>query len=237
MKILIIDDERATLDMFTFLLKALGHDPITAEEGQSGLELFRQHHPPVTLTDIKMPGLDGLEVLRRIKEEDPTAEVIVITGHGDMESAVTALQLDATDFVNKPVGRAEIETALERAEERLRLTRDQAAEMRLETTSQATILRVPTAVTDRSAPLLREALEKARKSGGLVISFGHGASINGAGLDSLAKLLADCSQTNLPTAITGLPDKAWAVLERIDAASLTNRAESEEEAVALVGRG
>ena len=82
--------------------------------------MFQKEFFPIVLTDIKMPGMDGIEVLRRIKEINPEVEVIVITGHGDMESAIQSLHLGASDFITKPVSDQLLSIALERAEERLK---------------------------------------------------------------------------------------------------------------------
>mgnify|MGYP000850984796 CR=1 FL=1 len=131
MRILVIDDEVPTLKMFGLLLEALGHEPLAAESGEEGLIRFDRERPDVVLTDIKMPGIDGMDVLRALKEADPRSEVIVITGHGDTELAIEALHLDATDFINKPVRREALEHALARAEERIRLKRAKEEEIRL----------------------------------------------------------------------------------------------------------
>jgi len=81
-KILVIDDEKATLAMFRLFLEAYGYVVLTAENGTQGLEIFSKEKPDLVITDIKMPGIDGLTVLQRIKDIDPKAGVIVITGHG-----------------------------------------------------------------------------------------------------------------------------------------------------------
>jgi len=120
-KILVIDDERATLNMFHLLLGAHGYTVLTAENGVEGLEVFRKERPPIVLTDIKMPGMDGFEVLQQIKEMDSDSEVIVITGHGDMDLAIQALNLNASDFINKPIQKDALDMALRRAEERIKL--------------------------------------------------------------------------------------------------------------------
>jgi signal transduction histidine kinase len=75
--------------------------------------------PPIVLTDIKMPGMDGIELLQKIKEESPDTEVIMITGHGDMELAIRSLKFDATDFITKPINDDALEIALKRANEKI----------------------------------------------------------------------------------------------------------------------
>ena len=119
LKVLLIDDEEPIRKIVGLYLKSKGHEVITAGDGQSGIELFQQEKPPIVLTDIKMPGMDGIEVLKRIKEMTPETEVIVITGHGDMDMAIQSLQLDASDFITKPVGNEALSIALKRAAERL----------------------------------------------------------------------------------------------------------------------
>lgn len=102
-------------------LRSDGYEVLTAEDGKSGLELFEKEAPPIVLTDIKMPGMDGIEVLKRIKEISPETEVIVITGHGDMDVAIQSLQLEASDFVTKPIVDEALTVALKRAKEKLHL--------------------------------------------------------------------------------------------------------------------
>jgi anti-anti-sigma factor len=118
MKIIVIDDEKPTLSMFKLFLTAYGYDVYTAEDGKTGLSLCRNVQPDMVFTDIKMPGMDGLEVLARIRKMDLSPEVVVITGHGDMEKALRALDLGASDFINKPVERDALNAALCRAEKR-----------------------------------------------------------------------------------------------------------------------
>ncbi len=119
-KLLLIDDEEGIRKVFSISLKSDGYDVATAASGQQGIDLFQKEFFPIVLTDIKMPGMDGIEVLRRIKEINPEVEVIVITGHGDMESAIQSLQLGASDFLTKPVSNQLLSIALKRAEERLK---------------------------------------------------------------------------------------------------------------------
>jgi YesN/AraC family two-component response regulator len=113
-KILIIDDEKATLSMFRLLLGAYGFAVLTAENGKEGLEVFKKERPAAVLTDIKMPGIDGLAVLRCIKQIQPDTQVIVITGHGDRDLEKQALALDAAHFIHKPIKKEALESALKK---------------------------------------------------------------------------------------------------------------------------
>ena len=120
-KILVIDDEKATLSMFRLFLEAYGYLVLTAENGAEGLEIFTREKPAIVITDIKMPGIDGLAVLQRIKDIDPKTEVIVITGHGDADLAQRALASRAVDFIHKPINKAALDAALKKARQRLGL--------------------------------------------------------------------------------------------------------------------
>jgi PAS domain S-box-containing protein len=118
-KLLVIDDEEGIRRMLALSLSTDGYEVLTAPGGEEGIEMFKGESPPIVLTDIKMPGADGIEVLKRIKDLDPDAEVIMITGHGDMDLAIEALKLDASDFLNKPIKDDALSVALKRAEQRI----------------------------------------------------------------------------------------------------------------------
>jgi signal transduction histidine kinase/CheY-like chemotaxis protein len=102
----------------------LGYTVLTAAGVDEALELFEQKRPSIVLTDIKMPGRSGLDLLRLVKSRDPDVEVLMLTGHGDVELAVQSLKNDATDFLTKPVNDQLLEHALGRAAERLRMRRE-----------------------------------------------------------------------------------------------------------------
>ncbi|MCK5316682.1 MAG: response regulator, partial [Anaerolineales bacterium] len=93
--VLLIDDEEGIRKVMSIALRDAGYVVWIAESGEQGLEIFRRELPALVLTDIKMPGMDGIEVLRRIKAMETDSEVIIITGHGEMELAISALQLEA----------------------------------------------------------------------------------------------------------------------------------------------
>lgn len=118
-KILVIDDEKPTLSMFRLFLEAYGYNVYTAENGTEGIEIFRTEKPAIVLTDVKMPGIDGLAVLQQIKEIAPQTAVIVITGHGDTALAEQAAALDAVDFISKPIKKEALDAALEKARGKL----------------------------------------------------------------------------------------------------------------------
>jgi len=122
-QILLIDDEPDLLRVLARSLKADGHEVTTALSGPDGLSVFEGQRPAIVITDIKMPGMSGIEVLKRIKERAPEAEVVIITGHGDMDTAVEALHFGASDFVTKPFRGETLAIAIRRAEEKIDIRR------------------------------------------------------------------------------------------------------------------
>lgn len=121
--ILLVDDEPGILRVLSMDLEDRGHVVHPATDAHAALSIFNRKRPPIVLTDIRMPGIDGIGLLKRIKESEPETEVIMITGHGDMDLAVRSLQHDATDFLTKPIDFDLLDIALKRAEERLSLRR------------------------------------------------------------------------------------------------------------------
>jgi signal transduction histidine kinase len=120
-KILLVDDEEGIRKVLAISLADIGYKVFTAESGKEAFDIFRKMRPPIVLTDIKMPGMDGIELLQKIKEESPDTEVIMITGHGDIEVAIQSLKYNATDFITKPINEDSLEIALKRANEKITL--------------------------------------------------------------------------------------------------------------------
>jgi len=118
-QVLLVDDEPGILKVLGISLADRGYRVLTAESGEEALRLFHEARPEVILTDIKMPGMDGIELLKIIKEENPNTEVIMITGHGEMELAIQSLKHDASDFITKPIHDEALDIALRRAIEKL----------------------------------------------------------------------------------------------------------------------
>jgi signal transduction histidine kinase len=117
-RILLIDDEQDILDVVGLALKDAGYHVSTAPHGQAGLAVCADDPPHIVITDIRMPGISGIEVLARIKERHPPIEVIVATAFAEMDLAVQALQLDASDFITKPIAAEALLVAVERAKQR-----------------------------------------------------------------------------------------------------------------------
>jgi signal transduction histidine kinase len=126
-KILLVDDEQDIRAVLNLSLSDLGYDVLEAENGAEALRIFKTARPPIVMADIKMPGMDGIELLQKVKNENPDTEVIMITGHGDMDLAIKSLKYQATDFITKPINIDVLEIALQRARERI-LTRDKLRE-------------------------------------------------------------------------------------------------------------
>jgi signal transduction histidine kinase len=121
--ILLVDDEEGIRKVLGISLADAGYRVLAAASGEEALSTFRENNPLIVLTDIKMPGMDGIELLKIIKRESPDTEVIMITGHGDLELAIKSLQFDAADFVTKPIYDDILEIALKRAYERITMRR------------------------------------------------------------------------------------------------------------------
>ncbi len=120
-KLLLVDDEPDILRVLSISLKADGYEVMTAPSGQEALSIFGNDKPDIVITDIKMPGMNGIEVLREVKRIDDETEVIIITGHGDIDSAIEALKYGASDFINKPVRDEALSIALERAKAKIEI--------------------------------------------------------------------------------------------------------------------
>lgn len=100
-KILVIDDEQGIRDLLDALLRRKGYDVILAESGQKGLQLFRRERPDVMVLDLKMPGMDGLTVLRQVRSLNPKQPVIILTGAGTPEIEQQIRALGVTEYVEK----------------------------------------------------------------------------------------------------------------------------------------
>jgi PAS domain S-box-containing protein len=117
-KIVLIDDEEDIREVMAIALQDRGYWVETAAEGAAGIRLCGEALPQIVITDIRMPGINGLQVLETIKKQFPDIEVIVATAFGEMDLAIRALQLDASDFITKPISDDALYLALNRARDR-----------------------------------------------------------------------------------------------------------------------
>ena len=132
-RVLVADDERPIRFLMEKELPRAGCIVTQAASGEDALERLRDEEFDVVLLDLKMPGMGGMEALRRIRESGAGAEVVVLTGHPDVTTAIEAMKLGAYDYLTKPFKLAEVEVVLRRAAERRRLTRENAALRRMVT--------------------------------------------------------------------------------------------------------
>ena len=117
-KILLVDDEEEFLNTLTQRLEVRGLKVTGATRGQQAVELIDNQSFDIILLDLAMPGMDGFETLKKIKEKDPDAEIVMLSGKGSLLSGVEAIKLGAEDFLVKPVDLNDLLKRIEEAKER-----------------------------------------------------------------------------------------------------------------------
>ena len=192
--ILLVDDEEDIRDVLGISLSDIGYKVHAVENGEEAILLFKKIHPAIVLTDIKMPGMDGIELLRKVKQENPDTEVIMITGHGDMSLAIKSLKYEATDFITKPINVDALEIALKRVNERIIIKR----KLQEYTENLEELLKEKTELHDRLSSL------------GLMIgSISHGVKGLLTGLDGGIYIL----DSGLKKKDQSLIDEGWEVVK------------------------
>jgi len=177
--ILIVDDEPDIRDVLAISLMDMGYRTMEAENSARAFELFLGESPQIVVTDIKMPGGDGIQLLRKIKRENPETEVIMITGHGDMNLAVRSLKYEATDFITKPINVDALEIALNRALEKIAMRRT----LRDYTCSLEQLVREKSQLQDHLASLGLMIGSISHGMKGLLTNLDGGLYLVGSGLD------------------------------------------------------
>jgi len=156
-RILVIDDEAAIRDSLKMTLEYEGYEFIGAATGQEGLTLAEREAPDLVLLDVKMPGMDGLEVLDRLRAANDSLPVVVVSGHGTISTAVEATKKGGFDFIEKPFASDKVLVTLRNALDQ-RTLRDEnrslkrAVEIRHQMIGDSTALKEVTAAIRRAAP-------------------------------------------------------------------------------------
>ena len=235
-QVLVIDDERATLTMFNLFLSAFGYDVLLAENGKTALDLVHAHKPAIVFTDLKMPEMDGFQVLKEIKHVAPRTEVVVITGHGDMDLVVQALNLDATDFINKPIKRDALESALRRAEERLRSPSPPTCTVRFNLRQGVGYIHIQGTLNRQSREQLIQCCRKARESvdRGVLFKFMDNSAVNGTGIAELINCLSTLSQHQLPVAVVGLSENFKTIFQMVGVGRFADLVDTDEQALSAM---
>lgn len=122
LRVLFVDDESAIREVMKIELPRMGHDLILCEDGQAALKALEQHTFDAAIVDLRMPGMSGWDVIDHIKKVSPETEVVISTGHGDMDAAIQAVRRGAYDFLPKPCKLFEIAAVLKRIGDKRALT-------------------------------------------------------------------------------------------------------------------
>ncbi len=156
LRILIVEDDAGSRKLVEACLAKKDFVVKTAQSGETALGLVVEHDFDAVLLDLRLPGLDGIEILRRIRTFPQPPEVVILTGHAEIDTAVTALKLGAHDYLSKPFGMEELEQVLRKAADKRRLERDN---IRLRT---ALAHGQPLPPLVAASPAMRRVLETAR---------------------------------------------------------------------------
>ena len=182
-KVLIVDDEKSILETLSGIIEDEGHEVITASSGEKALTLFSESSPDIVLMDVWMPGMDGIETLKIMKEKNSDACVIMISGHSTIDTAVHAIKLGAYDFMEKPLALEKVTILVSRALEKQRLKKENIA-LKTSISLQWEIVGANPGIIS-----LKDKIQKAAISQGRVIIFGE----SGTGKELVARALHNSS--------------------------------------------
>src|SRR5882724_1031664 len=181
-RILIVDDEPTMTDSLKQNLAEEGYSVDTAATGAEAIELFDQGGHHLAICDLQLPDIDGLEVMRHIKDARPTTEVIVVTGHGSVAKAVEATKAGAFDFVDKPFDFEELHLRVENALKHRELLTENAS-MRRQLSTRAEYFNIIGAA--KSMQTIYETIESVAKSDANVLIVGE----SGTGKELIANAI------------------------------------------------
>ncbi len=178
-RVLVVDDESAIRRSLSGILSDEGYDAALAEDGEKALAAVRERVPDVVLLDIAMPGRDGIDVLEELRRSHPSLPVVMMSGHGTIETAVRATQLGAFDFIEKPLSLDKLLLTLRHALEKSLLERENR-ELRAKSLRARDILGESARIQE-----LKRQIALAAPTNGWVLISGE----NGTGKEMVAKLL------------------------------------------------
>jgi two-component system response regulator AtoC len=156
-QVLIVDDEPNLRKILAAQLSRDGYDVLTAEDGEQGLAFLRDHHIDLVVTDLKMPKVDGMTLLRKAHEEDPDLPIVMITAHGTIDTAVEALKIGAFDYLTKPFDKDEVRQIVAKALKTRALAGAEASPGQTAPGARFGIIGTSTGITDLYALLERVA--------------------------------------------------------------------------------
>jgi response regulator RpfG family c-di-GMP phosphodiesterase len=234
-RILIVDDDASVRDVISVLLQEEGYECRTAAGAEEALEIAAQEAPPLVISDMKMPGRDGIWLLEAFRERHPDSAVVMLTGYGDTEAAVDCLRRGAVDYLLKPPKLTDLIRAIERALAKRRIelarkryqkklerkVRDRTAELRLALkdiaqTYQNTLLALVAALDARE----HETSDHSQRVVKYTVAIAERLSLQGTDLEELGRgaLLHDVGKIGVPDAVLLKPGKLtteeWAEMRK-----------------------
>jgi response regulator RpfG family c-di-GMP phosphodiesterase len=223
-RILIVDDDASVRDVISVLLQEEGYECRTAAGAEEALEVAAQEAPPLVISDMKMPGRDGIWLLEAFRERFPETAVVMLTGYGDTEAAVDCLRRGAVDYLLKPPKLTDLIRAIERALAKRRIelarkryqkklerkVRDRTAELRsafkdIANTYQNTLLALVAALDARE----HETSDHSQRVVKYTVAIAQRLSMQGVDLEELGRgaLLHDVGKIGVPDAVLLKPGK------------------------------
>ncbi|MCK4942261.1 MAG: sigma-54-dependent Fis family transcriptional regulator, partial [Candidatus Aminicenantes bacterium] len=166
-KILVIDDEKNILESIKMVLAYESYQVDTCSSGLDGMELFKTLNPDIVLLDVKMPGFDGIEVLKNLKNINKLSEIIMISGHSGIQEALEASRLGAFDFLEKPISREKLLLTVRNASEKVNLLKEN---YNLKGISEKKYVLIGESPVMKK---LKETIQRVAKSDSTVLIFGH----------------------------------------------------------------
>jgi response regulator RpfG family c-di-GMP phosphodiesterase len=234
-RILIVDDDASVRDVISVLLQEEGYECLTAAGAEEALEIAAQEAPPLVISDMKMPGRDGIWLLEAFREKHPDSAVVMLTGYGDTEAAVDCLRRGAVDYLLKPPKLTDLIRAIERALAKRRIelarkryqkklerkVRDRTAELRsalsnIAQTYQNTLLALVAALDARE----HETSDHSQRVVKYTVAIAERLSLQGTDLEELGRgaLLHDVGKIGVPDAVLLKPGKLtteeWAEMRK-----------------------